>query len=768
MAKTKSINIKKEKKGKKLTVIENEFNTTAPKTKAIKDKNEVLHFEEPEKKLKKKTVKKRKPKMPDVSEKTRNERRKKNLVKKITLGFGAFLLISLITSYFFIISPALRMRDSLMSIKETASHIFTDIEKKDIRLIDTYIGEIRNDIQIIQNELGKFSFLKTLPFTRGYYENIEHIQSAVEKTYLLLENNLDDMKEVLEKTGFNVYEVNNIPVDIEGETDPENPEQTEEVNATSMILSELPSYISFYEQLEPDLYAVFEELGKINTKYVPNILGYSLKDSVQGFKQFLNEYPELSTQTLNFMRGMPELVGSNEGPTNYLIVLQNEAEMRASGGLLTAFGNMTLENGEFNGDITFSDMWNLENYVSYTLGVDTGNTNIYGQLYLMNLGCGSAYLRAQDAGLYPDLYWTAEIFKDYYDLANEYNPVDFPDYDHIIILNTSFAENVLSLIQPLEVEGYGDVTADGLVDFIKEETDRPDLAFSPERKAIIKEIANAAKEKFTELPLTEVPNIVRIFVDSINAKDLAFYSNDLDVQDFFDQYSMSGRIIKNYEGDYFHFNEAQNCSLKLNKFVRNDLTQDIFINEDGSISKTVSVNWTQPQIWDESLELQYDSDGNFTYRAWVRLFTPEGSENFVSDGLKRSSFLFYQPLDYFDEEMNKHMSDNIIRFDHRRFSEDDPIPEQDLIVSYDLPRNLNYEINDGYKMLVQKHPGKSWGENYTINIHHNGQVHTLIFTLNRDKVINYKNGIISVENYETKLDWLVELTDSLPLDIFAN
>ncbi|MCA9380673.1 hypothetical protein KC678_00215, partial [Candidatus Dojkabacteria bacterium] len=312
------------------------------------------------------------------------------------------------------------------------------------------------------------------------------------------------------------------------------------------------------------------------------------------------------------------------------------------------------------------------------------------------------------------------------------------------------------------------VTADSLYEFIKEETDDPALSFSPERKAIIKDIANAAKEKFLELPLSDMSKITDIFVSSINGKDIGFYSEEESMQDFFDKYSMSGRIVKDFNGDYFHLNEAQNCSLKLNKFVRDEVTQDITISDAGDISKNVNVTWIQPQVYDDSLKLQYDPDGFFTYRAWVRLFVPLEVATFESDGLKRSGFLYYAPKEYNDDEMEKAVSDNIIRFDHRRLKEEDPIPGQELNVSYDLPSNLNYVANNGYKMLIQKHPGKSWGEKYIININQDGQVHTVEFILDRDKVVNYKDGIISVENYESKLDWLVELVDGLPLNLLDN
>jgi hypothetical protein len=706
---------------------------------------------------------KRKPEMPNLASK-KKKRVSKNKKKRLYIGLGilftALVLCGTLT-YFFVIIPTLNIRNSISAIRESVSNIVTDFDKKDLTLLEERIGNIQSELDEIDEELTRFDFLATIPTMQGYYNNLQRVRNIVEKSDLLLTDMLPQLQNVLATTGFQVDSTNEVA---EGNTSPEGDLEEEAQSATSMILAELPEYLNLYEDIQPQIYDIFSEVERINTAYVPNFAGYNLNQGVKDFQKFAKEYPRLSGQTISFLREMPELVGSNDGPTDYLIVLQNESEMRASGGLLTAFGNMTLDKGEFNDEISFSDMWNLETYVSYSLGIDTGNRNIYGQLHLMNLGCGSTYLRAQDSGLYPDLYWTAEKFTEYYDIANSYNPVDFPDYDHMVIVNLAFAENILSLIQPLEVEGYGEVTAENLFEFIKEETDDPSLSFSPERKAIIKDIANAAKDRFSELPLSDIKQIVNTFVDSINSRDIAFYSPNPGLQNFFDAYSMSGRMAYDFNGDYFHFNEAQNCSLKLNKFVRNDITQDVYINDDGSVSKKVYVHWEQDTVYEEDLRLQYDPTGHFTYRAWVRVFAPEGSDNFESDGLQKSGFLYYPPEVYYDDVMNKEVSDNVIRFDHRRLSEDDPAPTQDLTVTYDLPSYLNYEARGNYALLIQKHPGKSWGEPYTLNIHHNGEIYTILFTLDRDKVVRYEDGIITVENYESKLDWLAELIDTLPLE----
>jgi len=691
--------------------------------------------------------------------KRKKKKKKGKLLKKILIAFFILIFALGIASYVFIYIPAKKIQNSANNVMNSFSAISSDLEDKNITNLESNIQDIRDELESINKELGKFDILADLSSTKGYYENLSKLRNVVEKTDVLVEDSLPDLINVLEETGFttngNAKKVVQAEIEIvDGE------EVVEEPSAMSLIMSELPLYIDLYKEKEPLILDILEEIDSIDPEYVPEVAGLELNDKLNKFKDVYAEYPNTSTQTLDFLEQMPELIGSSK-KTSYLVILQNETEMRASGGLLTAFGTMVLENGEFNGDIALSDMWNLEIYVSYTLGIDVGYRNIYGQNYLMNTGCGSTYLRAQDAGIYPDLNWTMDTFTDYYDIANEYNPIEYPPYDHVLILDNNFAESILSLIQPLEVEGYGEVSAENLFDFIKQETDKPELSYSPERKAIIKEIANTAKEKFIDLELAEVPNIVRVMVDSFNAKDIALYSKQNELQEYFDKYGMSGRTENEFDGDYFHLNEAQNCSLKLNKFVRDTVTQSINIDESGEITKDVNVKWEQPQIYNEALKLQYSPTDAFSYRAWIRIFAPPETVEFDSDGYQKSGYLGYYPQEYLDEVENKAVSDNIIQFDHRRFSEDESIPSKELNVSYKLPEDLNFNDKKVYKLLIQKHPGKSWGEEYVININHSGKSYNVEFTLDRDKIVTYRNGIITVDNYQDKLDWATQMAESI-------
>lgn len=702
----------------------------------------------------------------------KKKRTKFNKYLKIFALISIFLITFLsITSYFFVVAPALRMRDSVEIIRNESVSLLTELEDRNLSQIDGRFDTITAEFDQINKELDNYEFLKNWDITKGYYDNLQTVKTIVEKTDELTQKSLPMLKTTLAATGFTVDGV----------------EIDDEESAFSLVLGNMEAYLELYDEVEPDIQNIIAEFSNLDPEYIPNVGGIDFESQLNRVQQLENDFPKTSERVTEFLAEVPSLLGSNE-PADYLLLLQNETEMRASGGIITAYGNMTLENGEFNGELELTDIWDLENYVRSTLGINTGPPNfsftesypphvspfgtyqnIYGQNILMNQGCGATTMRVQDSGLYADLNWTMDIVSDYYDNANAFNSTGYPDYDYILILNFAFAENLLDLIQPVEIDGEL-LTADKLFQFIKNETDDPSLSSNDkERKSIIADIANVIKEKFLDLPIEDVPDLIDLLIGGFTARDIAISApKDDNIQAYLDKYSMSGRTENDFQGDYFHFNEAQNCSLKLNKFVRNSVNKTININDDGSIIKDVNVNWVQDVVYQPEFEHQYAVTPNFSYRAWTRIFMPNGSEVLSSDGLSQSGYVGYFPQQYFDEVENKYVSDNIIQFDHRRLTESDPIVYHDLNVSYKLPGELNYNENGEYKLLLEKHPGKSWGEEYNLTFKFQGKEYKLEnLVLDRDKVITFKNGVIAVDNYRNDLDWVQDLVGQIPFNELA-
>lgn len=670
--------------------------------------------------------------------------------------FCVMITVGSVLAYQYVVIPALSIRDSLKSIQESMIVITNDLSAKNIGNLSRDIKTIRSELASVLEEVDKYDFLQDLELTKGYYDNVQVIREIVEKTDAIVEAYLPKMESLLSVTGFVSfpYDPGTLPVIPVEEEDADG--------ALSLVLGELPSYISLYKEIEPSILDLFQTVKKLDPNYIPVVQGLDVSDDLEEFNKFADDYPKIATEVLNILAFVPALVGS-EKPTTYLLYLQNEAEMRSAGGLLSAFGHMTVDKGEIT-DLRLTDSWEIEVYVSYTLGIDTGNRNIYGQRYLMNNGCGSDYLRFQDAGLYPDLNWTMNKYAEYYDIARQYNPSLYPAYDQMLILNFAFAQNLLSYLQPLNVEGFGGVTGETLFDFIKAESDSIANQGSADRKDIIEKIATAIKEKLFNLDISEVDSILKLILNSFYARDLALASKNPEMQLFFDNNGMSGRFDTTFDDDYTHINEAQNCALKLNKFLRNSVNHIISIYPDGSIDRSVRVNWVQAVVYQSYMWKQYDPTLQFSYRAWVRLITPPDVSTYISDGRSKSGYLYYNPVTYYDDIFKRKVSDNIIQFDHRRFSDAEAFKTHDLTVGYSLPARLNYNTKGYYRILLQKHAGKSNWETHTLTINHAGQVYTTEVTLDRDKVVAFKDGVFTIENYDTKLDWIIELLEKVPFD----
>ncbi len=676
---------------------------------------------------------------------------------------GIIFIILGIVSLYLVVLPLQRVNASVQNMQSEFSSILDEFKNKDLSNIDERFQAIQVELTKINTEIDRYEFLSTWEQTKGYYDNFQIGRGILKKSSDLLDTTLPELKNILKTTGFKTEK----SIADEGVITPNTSAEKDKDSAVSLVMKELPQYLKLYDSIEPDINAILSEIKKINMDYVPNIGGYDFKAKFNELNKFVDKFPDISAKTKNFLRNVPDLVGSNK-PTKFLLILQNETEMRSSGGLLTAYGHLELKNGEI-GDVFLSDMWNLQHYVEYLQNnywnVNIPYLNIHGQDFLMNHNCGATSLRAQDAGIYPDLYVTSDMLKTYYDYANKYNPKEYPAYDYIITLNHNFAATLISLVQPLDVPGLGSVNSDNLYDIIKSETDAVKNYGDPNRKSILKEIANVAKKRFQDLSVKDMPNIIQSMIRSIQAKDVSLASTkNVEMQAYFDEYGLTARTIKDFKGDYFQLGEAQNCALKLNRWLRDEINLTVNIDDTGKIRNEAYIKWNQPKVYTADLYGQYSAIDRFWYRAWVRIITPKNTDKFVSDGLKKSKNLFYRPIDYYDKIMDKEVSDNVIMFDHRRLKESDPVPTQDLRVKYELPNSINYNKDGKYKLLVQKHPGKPWGEPQKVTILHRGSTYSVNFILDRDKVVTYQDGVITVDNYDQKLDWILDLAHKVPWD----
>ncbi|HQG57972.1 MAG TPA: DUF4012 domain-containing protein [Candidatus Dojkabacteria bacterium] len=719
-----------------------------------------------------------------------SENKKKNKKGLWWILFAPLLILLVIA--IILITPLIFIKSDYDTIKTEANQLMSELDNKDVSNLVMRYDTIKAKTLSINNKLAFYENFEFIPFLKGYIGNLKIGRELITKGFSLGDKSINDIYDLLVEMGYSEVAVyvpsqaeNTVQVGTEVQdntnSDSLQTENTQVVESTDQsaenvtadtentpsdqadasaeddetsiqdISKILPLVSDLYIKIEPDVIDILDTVLLIDPEYIPDFLPGEIPDKLDTLKGLREDYDTVSMQLKELLEFAPQLIGS-EKPVNYLLVFQNEKEMRASGGLLSSFSIITVDKGEMVGDIKSRDMWELQYYL-WNIGVMPGHTNIYGQLFLMNYGCGATELRAQDAGMYPDLQVSIDTFKDYYDIAHEYNPTEYPAYDHIILVNTFFASDMVSIVEPITLDDGKVVTSENLAKEIFKETN-VDIK-TQDRKSIIGEIATKAIDKFTKLSTSELMNFGVKVIQTINAKNIALYSKDPQMSTFFDSIGITARTDKSFDGDYFQLNEAQNCALKANVYIYDNVFQEVNIGSDGVIREKTKVEWVNNKVYDPAEENILSGNSAFRYRAWVRVFAPQSTEFTFSDGFSKS-YQEYYPIEYYDEFMQKSVSDNVIWFDHRRYSEEQPPVTHYLNIEYTLGSELNFDPEKGYKVLLQKHPGKD-DEHYYYTVNYNNQSYNVDFVLDRDKIVTFKDLNLSVENAPSKLDPFEEL-----------
>ena len=148
----------------------------------------------------------------------------------------------------------------------------------------------------------------------------------------------------------------------------------------------------------------------------------------------------------------------------------------------------------------------------------------------------------------------------------------------------------------------------------------------------------------------------------------------------------AGRI-KDYSGDYITINDANLGGRKSNLYATEDVTQDIKIAGDGSVTKTVTITYKNPQSQDGWL--------NSVLPNWVRIYVPKGSTLITSEGLEAKADPY--------EDLGKTVFAGFFQLRPEGVSK--------VTFQYKLP----FKVSKEYNLLIQKQPGTD-GFLYTVNL----------------------------------------------------
>ena len=379
---------------------------------------------------------------------------------------------------------------------------------------------------------------------------------------------------------------------------------TEQANE---LLAEIdPSMATIRERLS----LIHEERLEVTAALLPPALAAAVReldDDLAELDELVRTYDDLSAF-------IPDFLGFN-GPRTYLVLAQNNAELLPTGGLISVYGVITIEDGRI-----------VEKHF--------GDAVAYGGRWLERSG---AYIEPPPPlrrYLLKDVSWNFALSNwspHFPSAAREaerfFRLAGGPPVDGVIAINVRTIEELLRVTGPVRVESYEVmVSADNALEVIEEHT-RSALEPEQDRKAFVGLLAEELLSRLMRASAQQWTPLVEALERLRDQRQLLFFSDHPGLQERVRSLGLDG-ALEQPDGDYVMLVDASVHSTKLNIVLEQRIDLTVQIDALGGAHHRLSVTyhndlpaWSQGR--DPDLVRRLMLSGR--YGGYVRLLAPGGS-----------------------------------------------------------------------------------------------------------------------------------------------
>ncbi|EKD75983.1 MAG: hypothetical protein ACD_43C00264G0008 [uncultured bacterium] len=380
-----------------------------------------------------------------------------------------------------------------------------------------------------------------------------------------------------------------------------------------------------------------------------------------------------------FLKIAPIILGTPDAQT-YLFLLQNNTELRPTGGFIGTYGILQLQDGDIK-EFTTNNIYNLDNPVKKTLNITPPEP--------LQRFMGTTQWFMRDSNWHPDFAISGEKAIEFYHQEN--GPVE--NIDGVISVTPNVIHDLLTITGPITIDG-DEYNAENLTEKLQYEVEvafRKEGVSDSDRKAVIGKLANQIMERIMDTPKANWPDLVKVFLDNLEEKHILIYSKNSNVQALMSQISWDGSMHSG-NGDFAMVVDTNLAALKTDRVMTKQIDYTITPENNDLIV---------------DMTLRYKNDGQFDffttrYRTYTRIYVPADSELISSDGfLTNDRYLGGEAATAevsYDADVDKAVFAGFISVE--------PQTEETIHLRYRLPRNLANQISEsGYSLYFQKQSG---------------------------------------------------------------
>ncbi|HEB14137.1 MAG TPA: DUF4012 domain-containing protein [candidate division WWE3 bacterium] len=338
------------------------------------------------------------------------------------VSLSLLLLFSLLVLLFLII-PALVLYPRALALKSEINSLQAVLDGKDLDAVEASLADFNAAFDDFVDGYYLLSYLDRIPFVDRYYLDGTHLLTAGRLGIESAQTVIAAIKPHAEVFGFKD--------DSEGFGDQITVEQQ-----LANIIGTLPQVAGELDQVWGNLLFIQKELAEVAPeRYPQEIRGVKVRFWLEEAQKILTEAGPLIEQGRSFLELAPQFLGVQKKRT-YLVIFQNDAEIRATGGFMTALSLLTVSGGKVVSNEVYPGIYPHPTQPYYSPPKPLGK-------YL-----GVSSWLFHDVNYYPDFPTSAKK------ILEVWNAARLPKVSGVLVVNTDTAGSLLEITGPLEMSPY--------------------------------------------------------------------------------------------------------------------------------------------------------------------------------------------------------------------------------------------------------------------------------------------------------------------------
>lgn len=498
-----------------------------------------------------------------------------------------------------LIPPAKKANATLNKLNFHADAFQQAAKDRDITKMKSELDEINGNLEEFKGTLNEVGWIKNLPVARDYWNDAFEASLGGQELYKAGKSGIEGVEPYADLLGFKV-----------GGTPPGEETAQDRIEFVVTTLDKLGPQLDTVAVYLKEAAIHFDKIDA--NRYPEEFRGIQVRSQIAQLKDITQQATVLLTDAKPLIDVAPFLMGIDK-PRTYLVLFQNDAELRPTGGFLTAYSLIKIDKGSIQ-PLFSSDMYDLdakfnpppapEPILKYLPKVDKWNL--------------------RDMNLSPDFKVSMETF------AENYAKTGSPKFDGIIAVDTQFFVDILRVIGPVGVSGYGNFSAENepkcncpqafyeLESLISYETPY----IRENRKAVLGPLMHAVLANAMGQPKEKMADLVQAGLKAVEGKHVLMYFPEENIQTAVESFNMGGRL-KDTAGDYLMLTDTNFAGAKADMYIEQVIDLKVETQGDKTIN-TLTITYKNPQ--------KHDGWLNGDHPDWFRVYVPTGSTLLESTG----------------------------------------------------------------------------------------------------------------------------------------